>query len=297
MPAPRIHSLNPHIEIVPSDLFINDQILFSPLALCTDGSIRLVIGETADFFYLQGTPLADSYYDNDVLRAGRVEVCFRGTYITVCDTAWDNNAASVVCRQLRFSPYGAVGVRNNFPQSTLMATLQNVNCTGSESNLLQCGYTAGPAGTCEGFQDAGAVCQGQVFLDCIFNNATACRLKLTLTSISYPLSDPPTPTFSTSTSHPLSYSPLINFLHLPTLTDRSVVAGNCQTGSLRLGNNTFTANTSEGRVEICINNAWGTICDDLFGRTDAAVVCGSLGGYKNKSRLCMCRGKVLEKMG
>ena len=163
MPAPRIHPLNPHIEIVPSALVINNQILFSPLALCTDGSVRLVIGETADFFYLQGAPLADSYYDNDVLRAGRVEVCFRGTYVTICDTAWDNIAASVVCRQLGFSPYGAVGVRNNFPQSTLMATLQNVNCTGSESNLLQCGYTAGPAGTCGGFQDAEAVCQGQVF--------------------------------------------------------------------------------------------------------------------------------------
>ena len=137
--------------------------MISSLAFCTDGSVRLVIGETADFFYLQGTPLADSYYENDVLRAGRVEVCFRGTYVTICDTAWDNIAASVVCRQLGFSPYGAVGVRNNFPQSTLMATLQNVNCTGSESNLLQCGYTAGPAGTCGRFQDAEAVCQGWIF--------------------------------------------------------------------------------------------------------------------------------------
>ena len=171
-----------------------------PLALCTDGSVRLVVGETADFFYLQGTPLADSYYDNDVLRAGRVEVCFRGTYVTVCDTVWDNIGASVVCRQLGFSPYGAVGVRNNFPQSTLMATLQNVNCTGSESNLLQCGYTAGPAGTCGGFQDAGAVCQGLVFSNGLFNPATPCHLHSLC---------PPFPSHASSPSHipslPLPY--------------------------------------------------------------------------------------------
>ena len=167
-----------------------------PLALCTDGSVRLVVGETADFFYLQGTPLADSYYDNDVLRAGRVEVCFRGTYVTVCDTAWDNIGASVVCRQLGFSLYGAVGVRNNFPQSTLMATLQNVNCTGSESNLLQCGYTAGPAGTCGGFQDAGAVCQGLVFSNGLFNPATPCHF-----ARHFPPTHPPPLTFPPSLSH------------------------------------------------------------------------------------------------
>ena len=48
----------------------------------------------------------------------------------------------------------------------------------------------------------------------------------------------------------------------------------CANGQLRLAGSNIA---NEGRVEICMNNEWGTVCDNSWGTNDAIVVCRQLG--------------------
>ena len=55
---------------------------------------------------------------------------------------------------------------------------------------------------------------------------------------------------------------------------------NCTDGDIRLGNVVSAdggEGTMAGRVEMCFNNVWGTVCRSAFDQGSAAVVCQQLG--------------------
>ena len=56
--------------------------------------------------------------------------------------------------------------------------------------------------------------------------------------------------------------------------DRSTPSGNCSDNEVRLVNG---SSALEGRVEVCLNNAWGTVCTRLSSSDDAQVICRQVG--------------------
>ena len=59
----------------------------------------------------------------------------------------------------------------------------------------------------------------------------------------------------------------------------------CVTGDLRLAGT--GSSSMQGRVELCNNNQWGTVCDDSWGDQDAQVVCTQLGYSSSGKKLQM----------
>ena len=62
--------------------------MLNKLADCLNGDIRIVDAENP--------------------AEGRVEICYAGSFGTVCDDHWDEHDAQVVCRQLGYTSKGMI---------------------------------------------------------------------------------------------------------------------------------------------------------------------------------------------
>ena len=70
-------------------------------------------------------------------------------------------------------------------------------------------------------------------------------------------------------------------------TGADTLNDNCSHGELRIASRSddSEALSSEGRLEICVNGVWGTICGIRYGTRDANVACRQL-GYDDQG-MCM----------
>ncbi len=76
----------------------------------------------------------------------------------MCDDFWGTPDAQVACRQLGFSQVAAVALIGGFTNGAGRIWLDNVQCRGGESRLIDCPHL--PIGThnCVHAEDAGVSC-------------------------------------------------------------------------------------------------------------------------------------------
>ena len=79
----------------------------------------------------------------------------------MCDDLWDDNDATVICKQLGYSR-GSARVSAYFGEGSGLILLDNVNCNRGEYNsIFECNQYNFGEHDCTHREDAGVVCYGE----------------------------------------------------------------------------------------------------------------------------------------
>ena len=166
-----------------------------------------------------------------------------------------------------------------FGENSLPFVLGGVNCSGSERGLQDCPRIQASGASCSAYQDAGVVCQGTALCHCVGLPSLAVQH---MSSCFSPYITPPLPSHkytsacdSTSILVWFTYAILIFTFRVLSSTDVGTQLANCTDGSIRL----VGAQPGVGRVEVCLNQAWGGVCRNQFQPAEVIVVCRQLGGF------------------
>ena len=91
--------------------------------------------------------------------SGRVELSIGGNWGTICHNKWTKHDADVICRSLGYQNAYMATVGSVFGPGNGRIVLDNVECLGNESSILQCKHGGLGSVTCTVEQEAGVFCE------------------------------------------------------------------------------------------------------------------------------------------